>query len=336
MTNEAYDAAFQASLDEDSVAWGEVVEAKVRASTKLTSDPMQLAIGERYFPLLLQSFRKTHKGVEFAIQEDAGIGVVLHTADQGDPAGDRIDWAVIRRTLRFEWNLPRVLLVETQQLGEEVRRWVRNPSERRDLMSSLYNVMTQIGATIGRENRRTASNDEGDKPSEHIEHDVSIIKKQLDAARDQFRAETERAAQFRYALGMVRGAVGALMLWGIAAGILALQHIDLINVVGFASGAVGACVSVLERMTRGKLEINAQSGDRMIMGLGALRPVVGAIFGYVVFLIIRAELISLFVLPKSHSGALAYVAAFGFVAGFNERFAQDVLANASNARVGND
>jgi hypothetical protein len=38
------------------------------------------------------------------------------------------------------------------------------------------------------------------------------------------------------------------------------------------------------------------------------------------------------VLPKATGTALAYVAVFTFVAGFNERFFQDMLANASNAR----
>ncbi len=51
-----------------------------------------------------------------------------------------------------------------------------------------------------------------------------------------------------------------------------------------------------------------------------------------IYLVIRAELISIFVLPKHTGAALAYVGVFAFVAGFNERFAQDVLANASNTR----
>ena len=123
-----------------------------------------------------------------------------------------------------------------------------------------------------------------------------------------------------------------LVLCGLIIGILAIDHTEVVNVVGLAAGAIGACVSVLERMTRGKLEINALSGDRMILAFGALRPAVGGIFGFVIYLVIRAELISIFVLPKHTGTALAYVAVFGFVAGFNERFAQDVLANASNAR----
>ena len=328
------DGSFQSALDQDAVVMGDIVRAKVMASPDLTSDAGERAAGERYFPLLLASFRQKHKGVQFVIQEEVGFGVVLHSAEQHDPVGDKIDWAVVRKTLRFDWTLPRELLVETQELADEARRWLRDPSERRDLLGQLYNVLTQIGATVGRENRLCATDhDEGKEPHERIARDVAIIRKQLDAARTQFRGDIERAAQFRYAVGMVLGAVVMLGLAGITIGILAIEDAKIVNAVGLAAGAVGACVSVLERMTRGKLEINAQSGDKMIMAFGALRPVVGGIFGFVVYMVIRAELISIFVLPKQTGAALAYVAVFGFVAGFNERFAQDVLANASNARL---
>ncbi|MGH2865324.1 MAG: hypothetical protein ACRDJX_08770 [Solirubrobacteraceae bacterium] len=329
----ASDPHFDAAIAEDVVVMGEIVRAKIMSTPHLTTDATERACGEHYYPLLLASFRKKHKGVQLVTQEDVGFGVSLHSEDQEDPSGDKIEWAVIRRTLRFDWSLPRGLLIETQELADEARRWLRNPSERRDVLGRLYNVMTQIGATIGRENRLCPEGqDESANPSDRIERDVAIIRKQLDGAREQFRGDTERAAQFRYAKGMVVGAAFTLVLCGVIAGVLALEHVRVINAVGIGAGALGAFVSVLERMTRGKLDINAQSGDRMLTAFGALRPMVGGIFGFVIYLIIRAELISVFVLPKHNATALAYVAVFAFVAGFNERFAQDVLANASNAR----
>jgi hypothetical protein len=334
---DASDPHFDAAISEDAIVMGDIVRAKVMSSPRLTTDAAERACGEYYYPLLLAAFRKKHKGVQLVIQEDVGFGVSLHSEDQGDPAGDKIEWAVIRRTLRFDWSLPRGLLIETQGLADETRRWLHNPGERRDVLGRLYNVMTQIGATIGRENRlRPDDQDESANPSDRIERDVAIIRKQLDGAREQFRGDTERAAQFRYAKGMAIGTGLTLTLCGAIAGVLALEHVRIINAVGIGAGALGAFVSVLERMTRGKLDINAQSGDRMLITFGALRPVVGGIFGFVIYLIVRAELISVFVLPKHNAAALAYVAVFAFVAGFNERFAQDVLANASNARRDDD
>jgi hypothetical protein len=131
-------------------------------------------------------------------------------------------------------------------------------------------------------------------------------------------------------------AVGFLVvgaIYGVTEMILALERIPAVNAIAFAAGAVGACVSVLRRMSKGTLTLNALSGHNMLLAFGAIRPIIGGVFGLVVYLVIRAELISIFVLPHSAGTALAYVAVFGFVAGLNERFAQDILANASNSRT---
>jgi hypothetical protein len=301
-------------------------------SPGLTKNPSERAIGERYYPLLLASFQQKHKGVQITIQEDVGVGIVLHSADQGDPTGNKLDFAVIRKTLRFDWSLTRGLFVEAQELAEEGRRRL-NADSCGDLLGVLYNIFSQIQATIGRENRLCRPDqDERTPPSPRIEQDVEIIHRQLDAARRQFQDDVEREAQFKYAVGMALGAALMLAVCGALAGILASEHIRVVNAVGLAAGAIGACVSVLRRMAKGNLEINAQSGNGMIIAFGAVRPVIGGIFGFVLYLVIRAELISFFTLPTNKGTALAYVSVFAFVAGFNERFFQDVLANASNSR----
>jgi hypothetical protein len=296
-------------------------------------DPIERKTGEDFYPLLLDAYRKKHKGVQLIIQEGAGVAVALHVAGE-DKDGNKLDWAVLRRTLRFDWSVARTIMIEAHELAEEARRWIANPSEQRDLLGFLFRIVSQIQATIARENRLCQSGqDESTPPTERMKTDVEIIGRQLTAARDQFDRDTQRAAQFRYARGIALGSGVMTLLCLAIAGIFAWQHISAINGVGLAAGAVGACVSVLQRMTNGTLDLNAQAGHRMILAFGALRPFVGGIFGLVTFFVIRAELISVFVLPKATGSALAYVAVFSFVAGFNERFFQDMLANASNARA---
>jgi hypothetical protein len=296
-------------------------------------DPIERKTGEDFYPLLLDAYRKKHKGVQLIIQEGAGVAVALHVAGE-DEDGNKLDWAVLRRTLRFDWSAARTIMIEAHELGEEARRWIANPSEQRDLLGFLFRIVSQIQATIARENRLCQPDqDESTPPTERMETDVEIVGRQLTAARDQFDRDTQRAAQFRYARGIALGSSVMTLLCLVIAGIFAWQHISAINGVGLAAGAVGACVSVLQRMTNGTLDLNAQAGHRMILAFGALRPFVGGIFGLVTFFVIRAELISVFVLPKATGSALAYVAVFAFVAGFNERFFQDMLANASNART---
>jgi hypothetical protein len=327
-------APFQSLLDSNSVRLINLVEAKIMSSPHLTADPDKRAIGEHYFPLLLTAFHQRHKGVQVAVQEDVGVGAALHNGDE-DEEGDRLNTAVIRRTMRFDWSTPRSLLYETHELAEEARRWITNPRERRDLLGLLFGIVCQAQVTIARENRQCPDGqDESAPPTDRIETDVEIIRRQLAAARKQFERDAERAAQFRYARGIALGSGLMVTLCLVIAGIFAAEHIQAINAVGLAAGAVGACVSVLQRMTKGTLDLNAQAGHKMILAFGALRPFVGGIFGLVTFFVIRAELISVFVLPKGTGSALAYVAVFAFVAGFNERFFQDMLANASNSRSG--
>jgi hypothetical protein len=325
-------AAFQKLLDDSSVGLANLVEAKVMASTRLTKDEATRAVGEYFYPLLLAAYKDEHKDVQVGIQEDVGAGVALHTGDE-DKVGDRLDTFILRRTVRFEWGAPRSLMQEAHALAEEARRWITNPRERRDLLGQLFGVVCQIQTAIARENRqRSEDHDESTPPTERIHDDIEIIKRQLLAARAQFERDVERAAQFRYARGIALGAVLMVVVCAAVAGIFALGHVQAINGIGLAAGAVGACVSVLQRMTKGTLDLNAQAGHKMIVAFGALRPFVGGIFGLVTFFVIRAELISVLVLPKATGTSLAYVAVFTFVAGFNERFFQDILANASNAR----
>ncbi len=67
----------------------------------------------------------------------------------------------------------------------------------------------------------------------------------------------------------------------------------------------------------------------MLVVFGALRPLIGGVFGLVTFCVLKAGLISALVVPTGAGEQLAFVAVFAFAAGFNERFFQDMLAGAS-------
>jgi len=56
-----------------------------------------------------------------------------------------------------------------------------------------------------------------------------------------------------------------------------------------------------------------------------MRPVIGAVFGAVVYLLLDGGIIDLFTPPRDET-RLAFYAGLGFLSGFSERFAQDVIA----------
>jgi hypothetical protein len=82
-------------------------------------------------------------------------------------------------------------------------------------------------------------------------------------------------------------------------------------------------------MTSGNLRLhtlfaNAESGLGPLVAAGALRPLLGAISGLVVYVLVKGGLIPLQV-PAGDSGTY-FMLALGIVAGFSERLARGVLA----------
>ena len=101
-------------------------------------------------------------------------------------------------------------------------------------------------------------------------------------------------------------------------------------------GAFGAFISVLQRITSGKFSL---SRDTVTLGhrrrfsvlhvLGALRPVVGAVLGIVFFAFQGAGLIPFDI--REDVDQTVYFTAMGFLVGFSERFARDMVLSAEGA-----
>jgi hypothetical protein len=127
---------------------------------------------------------------------------------------------------------------------------------------------------------------------------------------------------------MARGAFWLGLLCAAMGGCFILADIRAINGVGLLAGAVGACASVLQRMGSDTMELNFQAVNKMLLIFGGVRPFLGGVFGLVTFCVLKAGLISALSLPGGANAQLAFVTVFAFLAGFNERFFQDMLAGA--------
>jgi hypothetical protein len=318
-------ALFQRLLAEGDVSLMNLVEAAVLQSPILTEDAASRAIGEIYYPKLLSTFRQGDKQGEVVVHQGAGLGVALGSDDD---APLRI--AIIRRTIRFDWTAPRRLLLEVNELEQDVRRWVPDAKERHSLLLSLCSIATQIQTTIARENERCKpSQDESTPASDQVAKDVALIEAQVAKTRERFLSDAQRSAQLRYAKGMGFGAAALGIICCLMGACFGLWHIQAISGVGLLAGGIGACVSVLQRMTSETLVLNIQTDSKMLEIFGAIRPFVGGVFGLVTFCVLEAGLISALVVPTKVGPELAFVAVFAFAAGFNERFFQDMLKGAS-------
>jgi hypothetical protein len=80
-------------------------------------------------------------------------------------------------------------------------------------------------------------------------------------------------------------------------------------------------------MSTGSVRLDWEFGKDTLRTLGALRPFVGAIFGLMTFLALKSQIVNLTVGDGGSSSY--YYIVFAFVAGFSERFAQDMLLGAA-------
>jgi hypothetical protein len=112
---------------------------------------------------------------------------------------------------------------------------------------------------------------------------------------------------------------------GAAAGLQAAGLIPGIVAGTLIAGALGSVVSVLVRMTRGRLQLDYEAGKSVLRLLGAVRPFVGAVFASALILLVEGGLLPLKI-PDESTQRTAFALGLAFLAGFSERWAQDMLA----------
>ena len=179
-----------------------------------------------------------------------------------------------------------------------------------------------------------------DAPSKSIKEALNRANdhlKKLHRMVDQF---ARREAQVVYIKGMFIGVfivfllvipyeytifrVSASRHW--ASGSQLLWHLIGIAV---ASGALGAVVSVMLRVSNHPLSISYTAGRSLTWLSGFFRPIVGAIFGLAFYVLINAGLLQVLTPLRSIGDrAFFFIAAICFAAGFSERRAQDFIVRA--------
>src|SRR6476469_5738480 len=138
----------------------------------------------------------------------------------------------------------------------------------------------------------------------------------------------ERVALTRYLIGLPVGFIVAVLLVGGAAHfnlhIGALASNSTLSLC-LTAGAVGALLSVLARVTRqNQLRVRTDLGTGMTVLAGSCRPIVGAMLGAALYLLIIGGLVPLGASSSMKDPDLFY-AGVAFFAGFSERWAQDTI-----------
>lgn len=266
---------------------------------------------------------------------------------------ERASFLVQERSISFDWTEAQRLLHRADSVADQAAEWwpweavgtpersrarkrrEANDLERRPHVDRAYDLMTAVLSAVNQEHQRTSrqfaietpEGEESDVRSGNYRAGIKVIQEDIERAEALLDTAAQQRAQLTYTTGMLIGAaiVGlACLLIGAA---FYLTETAAADGVALLAGSLGAVVSVLQRMTTGRLRLDEHAGSSMLFRFGALRPAIGGLLGLAVMAIVASGLISALVVPSGQE--LPFYAAVGFLAGFNERFAQDVIASSA-------
>ncbi len=161
---------------------------------------------------------------------------------------------------------------------------------------------------------------------------VESLEAELEQARHYYDRSAQHQAQVEYFRGMAAGLVLLLLcLIGLGQVVAAPDLLNEPLLAAPLAGGAGAIVSVMTRMTRDQLTLNYESGMATIRLLGLIRPLLGALFGGALYLLLAGGLITGAQTPSDATRLIYFYTGIAFVAGFSERWAQDVVTGRSRA-----
>ena len=231
-------------------------------------------------------------------------------------------------------------LFRAERLAAMCEEVLRGPTQRIALTMVLNSVSRALAAIDrptavgpadedGAEVRRRRA--EADDRLEFVEvgfrHD-------LDLAEQFYRDGSVQSAQYFYFRGML---FGAALIGVVSFGVAALlpyvvRTWDTVHIHGdvaaagwaaATAGALGACVSVMWRMTAGTFRDDAVFGADNLARRGSFRPFLGAMFGLVIYLALKAGILSKTLLPENQNWY--FYVFLAFLGGFSERLVPDFL-----------
>src|SRR5918997_694869 len=174
----------------------------------------------------------------------------------------------------------------------------------------------------------------GENPPQAHKAAVAAEQRALAGLRQDYRDAANGDAQLVYFGGMAIGIALLAWLYIIAHSVLRGEGVEQRTIIGcLVAGALGAVVSVIARINSGTFALDFDVARGYTLFLGALRPVIGSIFGLLAYFLLTSGFVDIFELPDDGSLERFYfLCVIGFAAGFSERWAQDTLTGGLTGR----
>ncbi len=299
----------------------------------------------------LARFRESHEGSECRVKNPVG-GIVL-TAD------GLLDTTIFGSFVpKFDFTEASTLLYEIERLAEDAREWWPRPApkaagfvdwlirkalepvarkqrmddERHPHSLAAFSLTTWVLKAMIEEQKaieeQGAADPGSEDPSPAFKAKLAQIRGQAVLAKARLDEARQRSAQTRYWWGAVLGAFALLVFCAALGYVFWLTDTPAFYGVAVPAGGIGAMVSLLQRMSNGKLKLDTSASRDLLVLFGAVRPLIGAVFGIFLFAAIKGGLVTAFKIPVGQS--LAFYAVIGFLSGFNERWAQDMLKSSGD------
>ncbi|HYB23661.1 MAG TPA: hypothetical protein VED41_07680 [Solirubrobacteraceae bacterium] len=330
--------AFQKVLADPKarVAFDDVVRLRYWQSHRSRAARRWRDLGDRYFDKVYLRFKAQDPHTDVALYSRSGLGVYRTDTE--------LRYMILNNALRFDWSDAHLLANRIDGIAERAKEWwgpaaakksgrqqATAATELRRFIERSMALLSGVFSAVDGENPRDGQRSLVVR-SEHYRSKLEMLHARAEKEEVELAEAFQRSAQTCYGRGMAIGA-GLVAICCLGVG-LALYFGDVPAWYGvaFPAGAAGALVSVLQRMSsnrpRTRLQLDFNAGQRMLTVYGAVRPFVGGLFGFMIFVFLRGSLFP--ALSITTSAPLATYAGLGFLGGFNERWAQDMLAGSAS------
>ena len=291
-----------------------LVQAQKLARAK--NDQVGSDAGRWLIPRLVQRFSEVHRGIEkeFYCQHATG-GCLLAT--------DRNVYSIL--------NSPPVQLVDAEVtlkvLAKEAHYGLKGDKVAKQLEEAtdhVYSGLTRVMVAADLADSQAAET--------KVAEAIAAAQNEFIVIKSRVNELLQRQAGVEYFRGTLFGVLPTFLLvalLGIAASAWwssALVPAALVAAVSMS--ALGATISVIQRMSSGTLVIDHTASTVQRTTLGAFRPGIGAIFGSLAYFTLLASVLAGGATPGTTPASVAVFALAGFAAGFSERFATDMLEQA--------
>jgi hypothetical protein len=303
---------YEDAIRRNSASFLQLASAALYSREQRTPDPGERARNEEYFARLMGPFAAVHGHITHSFYCEHATAAVALT-DRGEIC------RVFPRPEEISIGVADILL-ECERLDVEADRVLRCTEDLKATKMVLYAVFTKLLSLL----------DGSTPPSDAL---LDLHRREAGYARDYYQRAAARRAKLDYLLGMLIGAalcaaVIAIAALGLSVFGLALKGRTLIGCLAAGAGAVGAVVSVMSRMTFDKLTLDYEAGHQILIRLGVFRPFVGMVFGVALWVLAESHFVMIG--PNNPDHVPFFEILIAFLAGFSERWAQDMLGRAAD------